>query len=71
MTVSNQTNRSGPYIGNGVTTVFARTFKMANEDHLAIYQNINGVISEVLSGVTIDGVGDESGNVTFLVPPAP
>jgi len=70
MTVTNSTNRSGPYIGNGVTTVFAREFLVFDADHIRVYQTIAGVTTEVLTGTTKDGISSVSGNVTFAVAPA-
>lgn len=70
MTVSSSTNRNGPYTGNGSTTVFARTFLVTDADHLKVYQTVSGVTTEVTSGITKDGIGTASGNVTFGVAPA-
>ena len=70
MTVSSSTNRNGPYSGNGSTTVFARTFLVTDADHLKVYQTISGVTTEVTSGITKDGIGSTSGNVTFDTAPA-
>lgn len=70
MTVSSSTNRNGPYSGNGSTTVFARTFLVTDADHLKVYQTISGVTTEVTSGITKDGIGSASGNVTFDTAPA-
>lgn len=70
MTVSSSTNRNGPYSGNGSTTVFARTFLVTDADHLKVYQTISGVTTEVSSGITKDGIGAASGNVTFDTAPA-
>jgi hypothetical protein len=70
MTVSSSTNRNGPYSGNGSTTAFARTFLVTDADHLKVYQTISGVTTEVTSGITKDGIGTASGNVTFDTAPA-
>lgn len=70
MTVSSSSNRNGPYSGNGSTTVFARTFLVTDADHLKVYQTISGVTTEVTSGITKDGIGSTSGNVTFDTAPA-
>lgn len=70
MTISSSTNRSGPYNGNGSTTVFARTFRVLEAEHLKVYQTISGVTTEVTTGITKDGIGSDSGNVTFSVAPA-
>lgn len=69
MTISSSTNKSGPYSGNGTTTVFARTFRVLEADHLKVYQTISGVTTEVTTGITKDGIGSDSGNVTFTTAP--
>jgi len=69
MTISSSTNKSGPYNGNGSTTVFARTFRVLDADHLKVYQTISGVTSEVTTGISKDGIGSDSGNVTFDTAP--
>ena len=71
MTVSSTSNRNGPYLANGSTTVFARTFQLDDEDDLVVYQtSVAGIDSVVTSGFTVDGVGTASGNVTFTTAPA-
>ena len=69
MTVSSTNNKSGPYTGNGVTTVFARTFLVTTEAMLKVYQTVDGVTSEVTTGITKDGIGSVSGDVTFSTAP--
>ena len=70
MTISSSINKSGPYNGNGSTTVFARTFRVLDADHLKVYQTKDGVTTEVTTGITKDGIGSDSGNVTFDTAPA-
>jgi len=70
MTVSSTSNRNGPYTGNGVTTEFAWTFKVVDADTLKVYQTVDGVTSEVTSGITKAGVPGTSGTVTFDTAPA-
>lgn len=54
-------------IGNGVTTVFAYTFRILDEDDLLV--QLDGTTQA--SGYTVSGVGDAGGgNVTFSVAPA-
>lgn len=67
MTVSAQTplNRS---VGNGVTTVFPYTFKVLAEADMEV--SVDGVVKTLTTHYTLSGVGTDSGNVTFLVPPA-
>jgi len=43
MTVASEENRSGPYTGNGVTTVFAYGFRILNENHIKVIRTQAGV----------------------------
>ena len=70
MTISSSTSKSGPYSGNGVTTVFARTFYIRDADHLKVYETTAGVTTEVTTGITKDGIDADSGNVTFVTAPS-
>tara|TARA_R110000850_G_scaffold23358_1_gene69107 strand:- start:33497 stop:36172 length:2676 start_codon:yes stop_codon:yes gene_type:complete len=36
---------------------------------MAVYQTVSGVTSEVTSGFTVEGIGDDDGTVTFLTAP--
>lgn len=55
------------YSGNGVTTVFAYSFKILASDDIEV--SISGVVQT--SGYSVSGVGsDGGGNVTFTVAPA-
>ncbi|MEM8839060.1 MAG: hypothetical protein AAGE89_13275 [Pseudomonadota bacterium] len=38
MTITNENTVSGPYLGNGVTTTFARTFPVRAESDLKVVQ---------------------------------
>lgn len=69
MTVASAVNKSGPYIGDGVVTVFPRTFKLYDSDHIRVLQTIGTTITELTGGYTVDGVGNDAGNVTFDVAP--
>lgn len=72
MTVSSETAKSGPYTGNGVTTVFAYGFRILSASHLEVVRTTDGVDSTVSpSDYTVSGVGSISGgSVTFSVAPA-
>lgn len=74
MTISNQTNRSGPYLGNGVTTVFPYTFSIDAASHIAVIKRAaSGAETIMTLGVhyTVSGVGAPGGgNVTMTTPPA-
>lgn len=71
MTVSSETAKSGPYTGNGVTTVFAYGFRILDPGHITVIRTVNGT-DTVVNPVdyTVSGVGNlAGGNVTFLVAP--
>jgi hypothetical protein len=73
MTVSSETGRSGPFIGNGVTKVFNYDFRILDERHLSVIRMAaNGV--EVTAGLGVDyavsGVGNNGGGaITFAQAP--
>lgn len=72
MTVSSETAKSGPYTGNGVTTVFAYNFRILDAAHIEVVRTVNGTASTVSpSEYTVSGVGSNAGgNVTFTIAPA-
>jgi hypothetical protein len=54
--------------GNGVSTVFAYSFKIFDASHLFVY--VNGVLKTINTDYIVDGVGVATGgNVTFVVAP--
>ncbi|MEP3278319.1 MAG: hypothetical protein ABJN26_00045 [Stappiaceae bacterium] len=73
MTVSSETSRSGPYIGNGLTTVFAYGFRILEEGHIRVVKlGTDGIeADQVLSAdYTVSGIGDANGgNITLLSAP--
>lgn len=71
MTVSSTTSRSGPYTGNGVTTVFAYGFRILDETHVEVVRTEAGVDETVSpSEFTVSGVGNAvGGNITFTLAP--
>lgn len=71
MTVSSETAKSGPYTGNGVTTVFAYGFRILDAGHIEVIRTVAGTNTTVSpSDYTVSGVGDlAGGNVTFAVAP--
>lgn len=73
MTVSSTISRSGPYNGNGVTTVFDYDFRILEASHLTVVRTINGEDSVVNpSDYSVSGVGAANGGtIQFTVPPAP
>lgn len=74
MTVSSQISRSGPYSGNGVTTVFDYDFLILSADHLEVIRaNPAGVETVLTIGAdySVSGVGVQGGgSVTLTVAPA-
>lgn len=73
MTVAQNDRLDGPYLGNGVTTAFAYTFKIeANTELRVILRSAAGVdvTQTIVSHYTVSGVGvDAGGNVTFVTAP--
>jgi len=70
MTVTSQNNRSGPYTGNGATTIFDRTFRADSDDHVKVYISTNGGVEvEQVNGISHTGIGGEAGTVVFATAP--
>lgn len=72
MTVASEVSRSGPYNGNGVTTVFDYDFRIVNEAHLQVIKaDAEGeeTILTLATDYTVSGVGSDSGDVTISVAP--
>jgi hypothetical protein len=68
MTVSSSSSRN-EYNGNGVTTSFAYTFRILDEDHVAVYED--GVLQTITSDYTVTGVGNSGGGaILFGAAPA-
>jgi len=69
MTIATAINRSGPYTGNGVTTVFDYEFKIEDETHIqairATALNVETIL-EIDADYTVTGVGDEGGGTIVL-----
>ncbi|CAA2140437.1 glycosyl hydrolase family 28-related protein [Hyphomicrobium sp. ghe19] len=73
MTVSSDTNRSGPYLGNGVTDLFEYEFKIVDETHLKVIRTEGGVETSLALNIdyTVSGVGnDEGGKIRTVVKPS-
>jgi len=59
------------YTPDGVTTAFAYDNLITAATDLKVYFDLDGVITEQVSGFSVSGVGDEGGgNVTFSSAPA-
>lgn len=71
MTVASETNRSGPYTGNGVTTAFNYGFRILAASHIQVVLTENDVDTVVnAANYTVSGVGDAAGgSVTFATAP--
>lgn len=73
MTVSSDTSRSGPYTGNGLSTVFAYGFQILDESHLRVVKlGADGTEADLAlnSDYTVSGVGDSNGgNIAVAVAP--
>jgi hypothetical protein len=68
MTVSSSSSRN-EYNGNGVTTSFAYTFRILDEDHVAVYED--GTLKTITTHYTVTGVGNSGGgNIVFVAAPA-
>jgi hypothetical protein len=75
MTITAQTSKSGPYNGNGSTTVFSYTFKVLDEEHLIVTLLAADKITETVkvlgTDYTVTGVDNPNGGqITMVVPPA-
>lgn len=78
MTISSQTSKN-TYTGNGVTTAFAFSFRILDEDHLLVQTiDTDDVVTDytISTNYTVSGTGNTSGRtdytsgtVTFLVAP--
>ncbi|OJF92058.1 hypothetical protein AX761_21705 [Rhizobium sp. 58] len=69
MTVASQTNRSGPYTGNGVTTVYDYDFKIDNAAHVQVIKADAAGVETILvlnTDYTVTGVGDAAGGTIVL-----
>lgn len=74
MTVASETNRSGPYNGNGVTTVFDYEFRIVSENHVKVIKaNAAGVetILVIDADYIVSDVGNPAGGQVALTVPLP
>lgn len=73
MTVASEVNRSGPYNGNGVTTIFNYGFKIVSEDHLHVIRaDTSGAETTLLidADYIVSDVGEEGGGqIALLIAP--
>jgi hypothetical protein len=73
MTITAQTSKTGPYNGNGTTTVFSYTFEVQDEAHLVVtLADAAGVetVQVLNTQYTVSGVGNANGGqITMLIAP--
>jgi hypothetical protein len=68
MTVSSTTSRN-EYNGNGSTDTFAYTFRILDQDHIAVY--VDDVLQTITTGYTVTDVGvSGGGDIIFTTAPA-
>lgn len=68
MTVSSTTSRN-EYNGNAATTSFAYTFRILDEDHIAVY--VDDVLQTITTDYTVTDVGvSGGGDIEFVAAPA-
>lgn len=74
MTITAQTSKTGPYSGNGTTTVFSYTFEVQEEAHLVVtLADSQGVetVQVLNTDYTVSGVGNANGGlITMSTAPA-
>lgn len=72
MTVASETSKSGPYTGNGVTTVFDYEFRIIDEAHIRVLRteaNADTILS-LGADYTVSGVGGTGGgSITMTTAP--
>ncbi|MDX8537072.1 hypothetical protein RFM23_05470 [Mesorhizobium abyssinicae] len=74
MTVPSDINRSGPYSGNGVTTVFDYEFKITNENYIKVIKADAAGVETVLTidaDYIVSDVGNPAGGQVALTVPLP
>lgn len=74
MTISSEVNRSGPYIGNGVTTVFDYGFQIVSENHIKVIKRDTAGVETILTidaDYIVSDVGNSSGGQVALTSALP
>lgn len=71
MTIASETNKSGPYFGNGVTTTFPFDFKIDNAAHIRVVAMTGAAEVDLAlsTDYTVTGVGGSGGSVILTSPP--
>lgn len=72
MTVPSTTNRSGPYMGNGVTTSFSYEFRIVNPAHVTVIRAEGGIETTLVlnTDYTVNDIGNAGGG-SVVISPAP
>ncbi|MBB3656494.1 hypothetical protein FHX15_001722 [Rhizobium sp. BK650] len=73
MTISSETNRSGPYSGDGTTTAFEYKFKILEPQHLQVIRTDASGTDTILvldADYTVTRIGNDGGG-SALITPAP
>lgn len=74
MTVPSEVSRSGPYNGNGVTTIFDYKFRIVDENHVTVIKrNAAGVETTLVidADYIVSDVGNPAGGqIATVIPPA-
>ncbi|QWW70159.1 hypothetical protein [Rhizobium sp. WYJ-E13] len=71
MTISTETNRSGPYSGDGTTTAFEYKFKILEPQHLQVIRTDASGADTILvldADYTVTGVGNDGGGSAVITP---
>ncbi|MEH2574426.1 hypothetical protein [Bradyrhizobium sp. AZCC 1708] len=68
MTIASEVSRSGPYTGNGVTTIFNYGFRILDEDHLKVIRTQGGVETVLVidTDYIVSDVGEAGGGQVAL-----
>lgn len=70
MTITAQTSKTGPYSGNGTTTVFSYTFNVQDETHLVVTvlaaDGLTESVKVLNTDYTVTGVGSPSGGTIIM-----
>ncbi len=73
MTVASETNRSGPYPGNGVAKIFDYDFRIVDRAHLSVIKTDANQVETTLTvdvDYSVSGVGGDDGSIETTVAPA-
>lgn len=71
MTIASEISRSGPYTGNGATTVFNYGFRILSASHLTVIREQSGVETFLAlnADYSVSGVAADTGSITLTTAP--